>query len=123
MRKRPEQALADTARRLQIADRVGRASGTRLGPADVRLVEAAPAPPGSSRRDVLRASALAGLTLATLAAPGVTEAASCITPGDCSALLAGGGPNGGCGGLPCCGLPGESCKAKGAQGKPCGCAS
>lgn len=117
----------------EIADRVGSVDGATLGPADVRvaiarlrrarLVEVAPAPPGSSRRDVLRATALAGLTLATLAAPRAGEAASCISLADCNRLNSGGGPGGGCGGLPCCDVPGQACKAKGEPGKPCGCST
>jgi coenzyme PQQ synthesis protein D (PqqD) len=89
--------------------------------AKARLLESTPASPSltfRARRDLLKKAALlGGLSVLSMVAPAVGQAATCIERATCEAL-----PNASptCAGQPCCGMPGKVCVSQ-ACGNRCCC--
>ena len=113
-----------------LARRLSRELGTPVGEdvvglalhrlAKARLLESAPASPSltfRSRRDLLKKAALVGgLSVLSMAAPSVGQAATCIERATCESL-----PNQSptCAGQPCCGMAGKVCVSQGCGNRCC----
>ncbi len=113
----------------QVAESVSSGQGRAADAAAVELallrlrrarLVARDGPPAANlaRRELLqRTAGLAGLTLLTLGAPTVLQAATCITRDECRKL-----PNRDCKNLPCCDAPGAGARCvKQGNGPNCDC--